>query len=409
MLAWSGIDPVAIQLGPLAIHWYGLMYIAGFMATWFLVRRQLMQAGLWQTRVSPEAYEGLFTALVLGVILGGRIGYVLFYNLGYFLEHPVEIVYVWQGGMSFHGGLVGPIIAGWWYCRRHALPFLDLADRFFTVAPLGLLFGRLGNFINGELWGRVVENLNALPTPDYGDFDLPAYYLRRLADQGLIALMGCNSEALVAPPGGRLLRVGGLPPSGVAFVLLALASVSFDGLSRTFWWLDLVGVNPLEYPGRSALVAANSLGLLAVFCALVGAYVTAVLLGRALADDTGNGDRLGRFVVSIVPIAFGYHFAHYLPTFLVDAQYALRALSDPLALGWDLFGTAHMQWKPLFPQSIIYIQIVSLLLGLTFSMKRGYEIAQKIYPVINEGIRSLVPLATLCTGITLVLLRIFAG
>ena len=163
MLTWSGIDPVAIQLGPLAIHWYGLMYIAGFMATWFLVRQQLMQAGLWQSRITPEAYEGLFTALVLGVILGGRIGYVLFYNLAYFLEHPIEIVYVWQGGMSFHGGLVGPIVAGWWYCRRHDLPFLHLADRFFTVAPLGLLFGRLGNFINGELWGRVVENPDAVP------------------------------------------------------------------------------------------------------------------------------------------------------------------------------------------------------------------------------------------------------
>jgi len=162
-MVWSGIDPVAIQLGPLAIHWYGLMYVIGFLATWYLVRLQLMQAGLWQSRISPEAYEGLFTALVLGVVLGGRIGYVLFYNLGYFVEHPIEIFYVWQGGMSFHGGLVGPILAGWWYCRRHDLPFQELSDRFFTVAPLGLMFGRLGNFINGELWGRVVENPDAVP------------------------------------------------------------------------------------------------------------------------------------------------------------------------------------------------------------------------------------------------------
>lgn len=156
-MMWPQIDPVALQLGPLAIHWYGLMYIAGFSATWYLVRLQLQQAGLWQTTVSSEAYEGLFTALILGVVLGGRIGYVLFYNFGYYMQHPLEILYVWQGGMSFHGGLVGPVIAGWWYCRRHALPFFQLADRFFTVAPLGLMFGRIGNFINGELWGRVTD------------------------------------------------------------------------------------------------------------------------------------------------------------------------------------------------------------------------------------------------------------
>jgi len=155
MLHWPHINPVAIQLGPLAIHWYGLMYIAGFTSTWYLVRLQLKQAGLWQTRVTPQAYEGLFTALILGVVLGGRIGYVLFYNLPYYMHHPLKIFYVWQGGMSFHGGLVGPIITGWWYCRKYDLPFLELADRFFTVAPLGLMFGRMGNFINGELWGRV--------------------------------------------------------------------------------------------------------------------------------------------------------------------------------------------------------------------------------------------------------------
>jgi len=151
------IDPVALQLGPVAIHWYGLMYVAGFFATWYLVRMQLRDAGLWQTRVSPEAYEGLFTALILGVVLGGRLGYILFYNFGYYLDHPIEMLYVWQGGMSFHGGLIGPIVAGWWYCRKYELPFLELADRFFTVAPLGLAFGRMGNFINGELWGRIAD------------------------------------------------------------------------------------------------------------------------------------------------------------------------------------------------------------------------------------------------------------
>ena len=163
LMVWSGINPVALQIGPLAIHWYGLMYVAGFFATWYLVRLQLKSAGLWETRVSRDAYEGLFTTLILGVVLGGRIGYVLFYNFGYYIGHPIEIFYVWQGGMSFHGGMVGPIVAGWWYCRKHDLPFLKLSDFFFTVAPLGLMFGRLGNFINGELWGRIVENPAAVP------------------------------------------------------------------------------------------------------------------------------------------------------------------------------------------------------------------------------------------------------
>lgn len=162
------IDPVAIHIGPLAVHWYGLMYVAGFFAAWILVRMQLREAGLWERAIQPAQYEGLFTALILGVVLGGRLGYILFYNPGYYLDHPIEMLYVWQGGMSFHGGLIGPLLAGWIYCRRHNLPFLDLSDRFFVVAPLGLALGRLGNFINGELWGRVTDVPWAMVFPQAG-------------------------------------------------------------------------------------------------------------------------------------------------------------------------------------------------------------------------------------------------
>lgn len=157
------IDPVALQIGPLAIHWYGLMYVIAFFLAWYLTKRLLIEQGDWSTTIKPENYEGLFTALILGVILGGRLGYILFYNFGYYSAHPIEILYVWQGGMSFHGGLIGPIIAGWWYCKKHAMPFMMLMDRFFIVAPLGLAFGRMGNFINGELWGRVVPNASDVP------------------------------------------------------------------------------------------------------------------------------------------------------------------------------------------------------------------------------------------------------
>lgn len=157
MLHWPHLDPVALQLGPVAIHWYGLMYVLGFITIYQLARRQMVVRGEWGTQIAPEHFEGLFSWLILGVVIGGRLAYVVFYNAPYYLDHPLHVFYVWEGGMSFHGGMLGPLLAGWWYCRRHKLPFLLLADRIFTVAPLGLAFGRLGNFINGELWGRVTD------------------------------------------------------------------------------------------------------------------------------------------------------------------------------------------------------------------------------------------------------------
>jgi len=157
MLMHPQIDPVAIQIGPFAVHWYGLMYVFGFISVYFLTRKQLRESGDWGQRIDAARFESLFTWLILGVVLGGRLGYILFYNLGYYVAHPLEVLYVWQGGMSFHGGLIGPIVAGLWYCRKHNLPFLLIADRISTVAPLALAFGRFGNFINGELWGRVTD------------------------------------------------------------------------------------------------------------------------------------------------------------------------------------------------------------------------------------------------------------
>ncbi|HSK38351.1 MAG TPA: hypothetical protein VK943_01155, partial [Arenibaculum sp.] len=143
-------------------------------------------------------------------------------------------------------------------------------------------------------------------------------------------------------PGTRLASLGALPVSGVLFVLLTLGTVSFDGLNKTFWWLDLGGINPLEFPGRSALVARNSLGLVAVWAALAIAYGSAILLGRRLArGGCGRRSLLGAFVLSILPISIGYHFAHYLTVFLVNAQYAVLALADPFARGWGLAGSDH--------------------------------------------------------------------
>ena len=144
-------------------------------------------------------------------------------------------------------------------------------------------------------------------------------------------------------PGAKLLAAEPLPVSGTAFLLLALSSVSFDGLSKTFFWLGLFGVNPLEYPGRTALIGIGSFGLVLTFVLLAAVFALAVFLGQRLAGDRHSfGEAAGLLVWSIVPIALAYHIAHYLTVLLVDGQYALVAFSDPFALGWNMFGTANM-------------------------------------------------------------------
>jgi hypothetical protein len=144
-------------------------------------------------------------------------------------------------------------------------------------------------------------------------------------------------------PGAKLLEVAPLPLSGVAFLLLALSSVSFDGLSKTFFWLGRFGINPLEFPGRTALIGIGSFGLVLTFVVLAAVFALAVFLGQHLAGSKHSlGHAAGLLVWSIVPIALAYHFAHYLTALLVDGQYAIAALSDPFALGWNLFGTAEM-------------------------------------------------------------------
>ena len=154
MLNYPDIDPVIVSLGPLQVRWYGLMYILGFGAAWMLVR---YQAVLFGRQRLLRHLDNLNLALIAGVILGGRLGYVLFYNPGYYLQHPLEIFATWQGGMSFHGGCIGVLLAGWLYCRRHELDFWKGADLYVVTIPIGLGLGRIGNFLNGELYGRVTE------------------------------------------------------------------------------------------------------------------------------------------------------------------------------------------------------------------------------------------------------------
>lgn len=145
-------DPIAIQLGPLAVRWYGLMYVVAFAL--FLVLGRVRANRNLLTGWRPEDVDDMLFYGVFGVILGGRLGYVLFYKPLYYLEHPLEIVAVWQGGMSFHGGLIGVLLALWLYARRRGKRWLDVTDFVAPLVPLGLAAGRMGNFINGELWGR---------------------------------------------------------------------------------------------------------------------------------------------------------------------------------------------------------------------------------------------------------------
>lgn len=148
------IDPVFLHLGPLEFRWYGLMYILGFLAAYFIIRSGVKRKGI---PLSAEGVADLVFTVALGVVLGGRLGYILFYNLSYYLENPLKLFAVWEGGMSFHGGLIGATLAGLYFIRKHKLGFYPLADLGFLAAPIGLGLGRIGNFINAELWGRVTD------------------------------------------------------------------------------------------------------------------------------------------------------------------------------------------------------------------------------------------------------------
>ena len=208
-------------------------------------------------------------------------------------------------------------------------------------------------------------------------------------------------------PCRALVGVGRAPASGVAFVLAALASVSFDGLSRTFWWISLAGENPLEHPGRASLVMFNTLGLLATAIVLGSAYAIAVRLGSLLADDgRGAGPVYGDYIVAIVPIAFGYHFAHYMPSFLVDAQYAARALADPFSLGWNLFGARDLQVRTSFLSHhasvhlLWNIQVAGIVVAHVLAVFIAHLLALRRHARPGAALASQLPMTALMIGYT---------
>ncbi len=196
------IDPIAIQIGPLAIRWYALAYIAGILLAWWYAKRLSRR---WQSSVSVDHLGDFVLWATLGIVLGGRLGYVLFYNLDQYLAEPFQILVIWRGGMSFHGGLLGVIAATWLFARRRGIPILALSDLIACTVPIGLFLGRIANFINGELYGRVTDVPWAMVFPGGGPAPRHPSQLYEALLEGLMLFV---LLALLARLPGVFRRVG---------------------------------------------------------------------------------------------------------------------------------------------------------------------------------------------------------
>ena len=193
-IPFPAIDPVALHLGPLSIKWYGLAYMMGLLLGWFYVKRLLSEYRLWPAGTrpfAPERVDDLLLIMTLGVLVGGRLGYVLFYEPRVFLSNPWEIPAVWNGGMSFHGALIGTIVAMVLFARRIGVNYLSVMDLSAAAAPMGLFFGRLANFVNAELWGRptTVAWGMVFPRPDAGPLPRHPSQLYEAALEGLVLFL----------------------------------------------------------------------------------------------------------------------------------------------------------------------------------------------------------------------------
>jgi len=183
MLNYPSIDPVAVAIGPVRLHWYGLMYVVAFFCGWLLGRWRASRPGSGWT---AEQVDDLATWTMLGVVLGARLGYVLFYDLPVYLEDPMELLRVWNGGMSFHGGLLGVLLVTLIWAVRHQKRYVAVIDFVAPLVPLGLFFGRLGNFINAELWGKVTTVSWGMVFPGAGALPRHPTQLYEAALEGLL-------------------------------------------------------------------------------------------------------------------------------------------------------------------------------------------------------------------------------
>jgi phosphatidylglycerol---prolipoprotein diacylglyceryl transferase len=188
VLQFPQFDPIAVSIGPFAIRWYALAYIAGIVLGWIYARKILRTEKFWggPAPISIPQFDDYVLWVTLGIILGGRTGYVLFYNLPHFIAHPLEIFQLWQGGMSFHGGFLGCVVAVLLFGWRNKIPVLSLGDVTCAVGTIGLLLGRLANFINGELWGRVTDVPWAFVFPTGGPLPRHPSQLYEAALEGIL-------------------------------------------------------------------------------------------------------------------------------------------------------------------------------------------------------------------------------
>ena len=186
MLTYPLIDPVAVSLGPLKVHWYGLMYLIGIAGAWYLLSKRVSKA---HSPIKPEALEDLIFYAAMGVILGGRVGYILFYNFSRFMDDPIMLFRVWEGGMSFHGGLIGVVVAMWISAKKNQCTLFALTDFIAPVVPVGLFAGRIGNFINAELWGRTTDVYWSFVFPGAGPLPRHPSQLYEAALEGLVLFL----------------------------------------------------------------------------------------------------------------------------------------------------------------------------------------------------------------------------
>lgn len=184
MLPFPNIDPVAVSIGPLAIRWYSLAYLAGIILGWWMVKKEHVRQPI--TNLSQKALDDMMVWAVVGIIAGGRLGYVLFYKPLFYLHYPLQVFHIWEGGMSFHGGMLGIIAAFFLFCRKYHVPFLEVMDVIVCAAPIGLFFGRVANFINGELYGRITDSPLGIVFPHGGALPRHPSQLYEAGMEGLL-------------------------------------------------------------------------------------------------------------------------------------------------------------------------------------------------------------------------------
>lgn len=261
ILTFPHIDPVLISIGPLAVRWYALAYIVGIIAGWIYARAIIASPKLWggPAPLTVAQYDDFIVWVTLGIILGGRVGYVLFYNFPRFREHPIEILQLWNGGMSFHGGVLGSALAVVLFALRRGISILSLGDVTLAVAPIGLFLGRLANFINGELWGRPSDVPWAMIFPTGGPVPRHPSQLYEAALEGLLLL----AVLAVLVRCGALKRPGLVSSSfAIGYGVLRIFCEFFrePDAQLGFLWGGLTMGMLLSVP----LIAAGAIGLIFV-------------------------------------------------------------------------------------------------------------------------------------------------